>query len=295
MQAGSSAALIPVSMCLRVTLTVTVLCIACNRTAPPAAETRPAPPLSAVSGTIPAADESGDWVRPGRDYASTRFSPLADMTPETVRQLGVRITFATGVLRGHEAAPLVVGNTMYIVTPYPNLVHALDLTQPGAPAKWTYNPKPLRAAQGVACCDVVNRGLSYADGMLFFNTLDNRTIALDAATGRERWATLLGDINKGETMTMAPLVVKGRVLVGNSGGELGVRGWLTALDAASGSIVWRAYSTGPDRDVLIGPRFMPFYDHLEGQDLGVHSWPGEAWKQGAARPGGESRTMPISI
>ena len=202
------------------------------------------------------------------------------MTPETVRQLGVRITFATGVLRGHEAAPLVVGNTMYIVTPYPNLVHALDLTQPGAPAKWTYNPKPLRAAQGVACCDVVNRGLSYADGMLFFNTLDNRTIALDAATGRERWATLLGDINKGETMTMAPLVVKGRVLVGNSGGELGVRGWLTALDAASGSIVWRAYSTGPDRDVLIGPRFMPFYDHLEGQDLGVHSWPGEAWKQG---------------
>jgi PQQ-dependent dehydrogenase (methanol/ethanol family) len=203
-----------------------------------------------------------------------------------VKQLGVRFTFSTGVVRGHEAAPLVVNGTMYIVTPYPNLVHALDLTQPGAPAKWTYDPKPLRASQGVACCDVVNRGLTYDDGVLFFNTLDNRTVALDAATGREKWVTTLGDINRGETITMAPLVVKGKVLVGNSGGEMGVRGWLTALDAASGQIAWRAFSTGPDRDVLIGSRFVPFYDHLKGQDLGIHSWPGEAWKQGGGAPWG---------
>ena len=239
-----------------------------------------------MAGTIPSGDTSGDWVRPGRDFASTRFSPLQEITPANVGQLGVRLTFSTGTLRGHEAAPLVVGGTMYVITPYPNLVHALDLTQPGAPAKWTYNPKPIRAAQGVACCDVVNRGLSYDNGVLFFNTLDNRTVALDAATGQEKWVTTLGDINKGETMTMAPLVVKGKVLVGNSGGEMGVRGWLTALDAATGEIAWRAYSTGPDRDVLIGPRFKPFYDHLKGGDLGIHTWPGEAWKQGGGAPWG---------
>ena len=99
---------------------------------------------------------------------------------------------------------------------------------------------------------MVNRGAAYADGQIFFNTLDNQTIAVDAATGKEVWRTKLGDIKLGETMTMAPLVVKGKVLVGNSGGEFGVRGWLTALDAATGKIAWRAYSTGPDKDVLIG-------------------------------------------
>ena len=273
--------------CVYVTLAVTALCINCDR-ADPAATQRPPDSTVAqsVSGTIPGADASGDWSRPGRDFASTRFSPINAITPATVGQLGVRVTFSTGTLRGHEAAPVVVGNTMYIVTPYPNLVHALDLTQPGAPAKWTYNPKPLRAAQGVACCDVVNRGLTYDNGLLFFNTLDNRTVALEAETGQEKWVTTLGDINRGETMTMAPLVVKGKVLVGNSGGEMGVRGWLTALDAATGQIAWRAYSTGPDRDVLIGARFKPFYDHLKGQDLGIHSWPGEAWKQGGGAPWG---------
>jgi PQQ-dependent dehydrogenase (methanol/ethanol family) len=146
--------------------------------------------------------------------------------------------------------------------------------------KWKYEPKPLAASQGVACCDVVNRGVVYADGTIFFNTLDNRTIALDATTGRQKWITTLGDINKGETMTMAPLVVKNRVLVGNSGGELGVRGWLTALDTSTGDIAWRAYSTGPDKEVLIGPRFKPFYASDRGADLGVHSWPADAWRTG---------------
>ena len=106
--------------------------------------------------------------------------------------------------------------------------------------KWKFDPKPQASSQGVACCDVVNRGAAYADGRIFFNTLDTQTIALDAASGRELWRTKLGDITRGETMTMAPLVVKDKVLVGNSGGELGVRGWLTALDAATGKIAWRA-------------------------------------------------------
>ena len=124
--------------------------------------------------------------------------------------------------------------------------------QAGRAVKWKFEPKPAAAAQGVACCDVVNRGAAYADGKIFFNTLDDHTVALDADTGKEFWRTKLGDIKRGETMTMAPLVVKGKVLVGNSGGELGVRGWLTALDANTGKIAWRAYSTGPDKDVLIG-------------------------------------------
>jgi alcohol dehydrogenase (cytochrome c) len=103
---------------------------------------------------------------------------------------------------------------------------------------------------------------------------------VDATTGKELWKTLLGDINKGETITMAPLVVKGKVLVGNSGGEMGVRGWLTALDAGTGKIVWRAYTCGPDSDVLIGPNFKPFYASERGKDLGVKTWPSDLWKIG---------------
>ena len=217
---------------------------------------------------------------PARDYASTRYSALSQITTQNVRNLRPAWTFSTGVLRGHEAAPLVVGSTMYVTTPYPNHLYAIDLTPPGGALKWRYDPEPSRAAQGVACCDVVNRGAAYADGKLFFNTLDVHTVAVDAATGRELWKTKLGDINTGETMTMAPLVVKGKVLVGNSGGEFGVRGWLTALDANSGEIVWRAYSTGPDADVRIGPGFQAFYPQDRGANLGVTTWTGDKWKLG---------------
>src|SRR6185312_15697717 len=118
-----------------------------------------------------------------------------------------------------------------------------------------YAPPANLAAQGVACCDVVNRGAAYDDGKLFFNTLDDYTVAVDAKTGKAIWHTQLGEITAGETMTMAPLVARGKVFVGNSGGEMGIRGWLTALDENTGKIVWRAYNTGPDKDVLIGPDF----------------------------------------
>ena len=222
----------------------------------------------------------GDWPMAARDYASTRFSPLDDISPANVATLRLAFTFSTGVVRGHEAAPIVAGGTMFIITPYPNVVYALDLSQPGAPLRWRFEPKPEAFAQGVACCDVVNRGLAYADGKVFLNTLDNQTIALDAATGKERWRYRSGDIRAGETRTMAPLVVNGRVLIGNSGGEYGVRGWLTALDAERGKELWRAYSTGPDRDVLIGPAYKPFYAKDRGADLGVQTWPSDAWKIG---------------
>jgi PQQ-dependent dehydrogenase (methanol/ethanol family) len=264
-----------------VLLIALILSVSCGRE--PQRQSPPEPAGSsapAAPGTNPAPDDSGNWIMPGKDYASTRFSSLSEITSDNVRQLGVKLTFSTGATRGHEAAPLVIDGTMYLVSPFPNVVFALDLTQPGAPVKWKYEPKPIAAAQGVACCDVVNRGAVYADGAIFFNTLDNRTIALDAATGKERWIATLGDINNGETMTMAPLVVKDLVLVGNSGGEMGVRGWLTALRTDTGEMAWRAYHTGPDREVLIGPRYKPFYAADRGADLGVHTWPGEAWKQG---------------
>jgi PQQ-dependent dehydrogenase (methanol/ethanol family) len=234
----------------------------------------------ATAAAAHAAAGDGEWPMAARDPQNTRFSPLADITAANVKSLKLAFTFSTGVVRGHEAAPLVVGDTMYLVTPYPNHVYALDLTKPGAPAKWVFHPKVNAGSQGVACCDVVNRGAAYADGRVFINTLDNQTIAIDAQSGRELWHTQLGEIGHGETMTMAPLVVKGKVLVGNSGGEMGVRGALTALDAATGKIAWRAYSTGPDKDVLIGPAFKPFYKGDRGTDLGVKTWPSNAWKIG---------------
>jgi PQQ-dependent dehydrogenase (methanol/ethanol family) len=226
-----------------------------------------------------AAADDGQWLTPAKDYASTRFSGLDQINADNIGNLQVAWTFSTGVLRGHEAAPLVVGDTLYLVTPYPNYLYALDLKQAGA-LKWVYKPRPARASQGVACCDVVNRGAAYADGRIFFNTLDNHTVAVDAKTGKELWKIQLGDIAKGETMTMAPLVVKDKVLVGNSGGEMGVRGWLTALDAKSGKLAWRAYSTGPDKDVLIGADFRAPYASEQGRDLGVQTWPADAWKTG---------------
>jgi PQQ-dependent dehydrogenase (methanol/ethanol family) len=251
----------------------------------PTAETSRLDSARSLGGVV-AADpaslqqDDGQWVMAAKNYASTRFSGLDEINTANVNRLGVSWTFSTGMVAGHEAAPLVVGNTMYVVTPFPNIVYAFDLTRPGAPMKWQYDPKPLGASRGVACCDVVNRGAAYANGRIFFNTLDGRTIALDASTGQPQWITQLGDINKGETMTMAPLVVKGKVLVGNSGGEFGVRGWLAALDASTGALVWRAYSTGPDTDVLIGPDFKPFYEGDRGKDLGITTWPGEGWRTG---------------
>jgi glucose dehydrogenase len=128
--------------------------------------------------------------------------------------------------------------------------------------------------------DVVTRGVAYDNGRIFIVTLDGHAVALDAKTGREIWVTPLTEISRGETVTVAPLVVKGKILVGNSGGEMGVRGWVTAVDENTGKIAWRAYSTGPDKDVLIGPAFKPFYATDRGKDLGVKTWPADKWKIG---------------
>ena len=222
----------------------------------------------------------GQWTTAAGDPANTRFSPLAEINRGNVGKLALAFSFDTGIAKGHEGAPLVIGDTMYFVTPYPNTVYALDLRGGKGQVKWKFDPQPAPHSQGVACCDVVNRGAAYADGRLFFVTLDGQAIALEAATGKQLWRTPLADVAKGETITMAPLVAKGKLLVGNSGGEMGVRGWLAALDTGSGRIAWKAWSTGPDEDVLIGPLFKPFYASDQGKDLGVKTWPGDAWKIG---------------
>jgi PQQ-dependent dehydrogenase (methanol/ethanol family) len=250
------------------------------RTREAAAATVPASNAARATATLDA--EDGQWTMPAKSYSAIRYSQLDQITTANVAQLRPAWTFSTSVLRGHEEAPLVANNTMYVVTPFPNLLYALDLTKPGAPMKWTYNPKPAQAAQGVACCDVVNRGAVYADGKIVYNTLDDHVVAVDASTGKEAWKTKVGDINVGETMTMAPLVVKNKVLVGVSGGEMGVRGWLKALDLGSGQVAWTAYHTGPDVDVKIGPRFKAFYAQDRGKDLGVSSWVGTQWQIGGA-------------
>ncbi|PYQ29535.1 MAG: PQQ-dependent dehydrogenase, methanol/ethanol family [Acidobacteria bacterium] len=236
--------------------------------------------LASSSAAPAAVADDGQWTMAPKDYANTRFSALNQINAKNVASLQVAWTFSTGILKGHEGAPIVVNNTMYVVSPFPNHVFALDLTQPGAPVKWTYKPAVISSARGVACCDLVNRGAAYGDGKIIFNTLDGQTIALDANSGAEAWKTTLGDFNSGETITMAPLVVKDKVLVGNSGGEFGVRGWVQALDIRTGQTVWKAFASGPDTDVLIGASFKPFYPLDRGKDLGEKTWPPEAWRQG---------------
>ncbi|HUL49529.1 MAG TPA: PQQ-dependent dehydrogenase, methanol/ethanol family [Gemmatimonadales bacterium] len=230
-------------------------------------------------GSERAAD--GQWVMPAHDYAATRFSALREITPANAKQLRAAWSFSTGVLGGHEGQPLVVGHTMYVVTPYPNVLYAFDLTHEGYPLRWKYRPWVNPVAIGIACCDVVNRGAVFAAGKIIYNLLDGFTVAIDTASGREVWKTQIADVNLGETTPMAPLVVKDRVLVGTSGGEYGVRGWLKALDLETGRIVWTGYNVGPDSEVLASPaRFRTAYD--SGANLGVRTWSGESWRHGGA-------------
>jgi PQQ-dependent dehydrogenase (methanol/ethanol family) len=228
-----------------------------------------------------AAADDGQWQMPAKDYAATRYSRLADITSGNATHLHPVWTFSTGVLAGHEGQPLVVGDTMYVVTPWPNVLYAFDLTKDGYPLRWKYRPDVSSNAIGVSCCDTVNRGAFYADGRIIYNLLDGHTVAVDARTGRELWKTQIADVGNGETVTMAPLVVKDRVIVGASGGEFGIYGWIKALDLKSGAVVWTARNIGPDADMLArAGTFKPIYD--TGSDLGARTWSNDGWRIGGA-------------
>src|SRR5881396_303522 len=171
---------------------------------------------------VAAAAQRGDWPMPAKDYAATRYSDLSEITGANAGRLRPVWSFSTGVLGGHEGQPLVVDQTMYVVTPYPNVLYAFDLTREGYPLKWKYRPPVDPNALGIACCDAINRGAFYADGKILYNLLDGHTVAVAAATGEELWKTKIADLSQGETTPVAPLVVKHRVIVGASGGEFGI-------------------------------------------------------------------------
>jgi lanthanide-dependent methanol dehydrogenase len=250
-------------------LFMVVASVACLSSACSSAPTEtPGTGGSAAASTAPTAVQAADkeWTMQNKNAASTRYSSVNEINTGNVKNLRVAWSFSTGVLRGHEGGPLVVGNTMYVHTPFPNLVYALDLTKEGAPIKWKYSPKQDANVIPIACCDTVNRGLAYADGKIFMNQLDTTTVALDAATGKELWKVKQGDYKNGQTITSAPMVIKDKVISGISGGEFGVRGFVTANDANTGKQVWRMYSTGPEAEV--------------GFPGSVETWQGEEWKRG---------------
>jgi alcohol dehydrogenase (cytochrome c)/methanol dehydrogenase (cytochrome c) subunit 1 len=225
-------------------------------------------------------NDDGQWVMQRKNYSAWGYSTLNQITKENVKNLKVSWSFSTGTNQGHEGVPLVVGTTMYVHSSYPNFVYALDLTKEGAPIKWYYAPKQDARATPVACCDLVNRGLQYAQGKLILTTLDTQIIALDAATGKELWKTKNGDPTKGETNTGAGLIVGNKYIQGISGAEFGVRCWVNAYDINTGKRLWKAYSMGPDEDVMLAPDFNSANPHYGQRGLGTSTWPGDEWKRG---------------
>jgi PQQ-dependent dehydrogenase (methanol/ethanol family) len=220
-----------------------------------------------------------DWVMPTGDYANQRYSQLKQITPQNVGKLQVAWTFSTGVLRGHEGGPLVIGDVMYVHGPFPNPVYALDLNN-DAKILWKYEPKQDPNVIPVMCCDTVNRGLAYADGKIFLHQADTTLVALDAKDGKVVWQVKNGDPAKGETGTSAPMVIKDKVLIGISGGEFGVPCHMTAYDLKTGRRVWRGYSSGPDDQLLVDPEKTTELGKPIGKDSSLKTWEGDQWKIG---------------
>lgn len=229
--------------------------------------------------------QNTNWVMQTKDYKSTHYSPMYDINVTNVHKLKPAWSFSTGVLNGHEGGPLVIDGIMYVHSPFPNNVYAINLDKPDE-ILWQYKPKQNPAARAVACCDVVNRGLAYAPGTkdypatIFLNQLDGHIVALDAKTGELRWKMENSDIAMGSTLTVAPFVAKDKVIVGSSGAELGVRGYATAYNIKDGKQEWRVYATGPDEDIKLAKDFNAANPHYGRFGLGQKTWEGDAWKIG---------------
>jgi PQQ-dependent dehydrogenase (methanol/ethanol family) len=243
--------------------------------------------LLALQGLSARADEDLDkraqdpkqWVMQQGDNANTRYSKLNQINATNAGKLQVAWTFSTGVLRGHEGGPLVVGDTMYVHAPFPNTVFALDLNNEGK-ILWKYEPRQDPNVIPIMCCDTVNRGVAYADGKIFLHQADTTLVALDAKTGNVVWSVMDGEAGKGQSGTDAPFVFKDKVLVGISGGEFGVRGWVSAYNIKDGKLVWRAFSEGPDSDTLIDPVKTTALGKPVGPNSSTSTWQGDQWKIG---------------
>ncbi|MTI63646.1 methanol/ethanol family PQQ-dependent dehydrogenase [Methylophaga sp.] len=220
-----------------------------------------------------------NWVMPAGNYANQRYSELTQINKDNVKNLKMAWSFSTGVLRGHEGNALVIDGTMYVHTPFPNIVYALDLNNDGA-IKWKYEPKQnYDETVPVMCCDTVNRGLSYADGKIFLNQADTTLVALNAADGSVVWSDKRDDPKRGATSTAAAHVFDDTIIVGISGGEFGVRGYVQAYDL-EGNTKYKAYSTGPDEEMLVDPEKTTSMLKPVGKDSSLKTWQGDQWKIG---------------
>ncbi len=222
---------------------------------------------------------SAQWAIQTGDYANQRYSELDQINRDNVGDLRVAWTFSTGVLRGHEGGPLVVDNVMYVHTPFPNNIFALDLNDNGK-ILWRHTPQQDPEVIAVMCCDTVYRGPAYADGLIISHQADTTLLALDAKTGEVKWSVKTGDPAIGETNTATVMPVGDKVLVGVSGGEYGVRGRITAYNLADGTEAWKAYSTGPDDEMLVNPETTMHLGQPVGADSSLNSWEGDQWKIG---------------
>jgi PQQ-dependent dehydrogenase (methanol/ethanol family) len=226
--------------------------------------------------------DPNNWASQAGDNANHRYSKLDQINTQNVGKMQVAWTFSTGVLRGHEGSPLVVGDTMYLHSPFPNKVFAIDLAT--LKIKWKYEPKQDTAVISQMCCDTVNRGVAYADNKIFLQQADSNLVALDANTGKVIWSVKNGDPKIGAVNTNAPHVFKDKVITGIAGGEWGVRGFLAAYDINTGKLLWKAYSTGPDAEMLMDPKkTMAWTDGRMapvGKDSSLKTWQGDQWKTG---------------
>jgi lanthanide-dependent methanol dehydrogenase len=223
-----------------------------------------------------------NWAMQAGNFENQRYSTLNQINKKNVKDLKVAWTFSTGVLRGHEGGPLVIGDTLFIHSPFPNKVFAIDLeTQK---IKWKHEPKQDPSVIPVMCCDTVNRGLAYAEGKILLQQADTTLVALDAKSGKVLWSVKNGNPKIGETNTQAPHVFKDKVITGISGGEFGVRGHVTAYDLNTGKMVWKGYSTGPDAEMLMDPEKTMTWTNGKmapvGKDSSLKSWQGDQWKIG---------------
>ena len=223
-----------------------------------------------------------NWAMQAGNFENQRYSTLNQINKSNVKNMKVAWTFSTGVLRGHEGGPLVIGDTLFVHSPFPNKVFAIDLeTQK---IKWKYEPKQDPSVIPVMCCDTVNRGLAYAEGKVFLQQADTMLVALDAKSGKKLWEVKNGDPKVGGTNTNAPHVFKDKVITGISGGEFGIRGYVAAYDINTGKQVWKGYSTGPDAEMLIDPEKTMTWTNGKmapvGKDSSLKTWQGDQWKIG---------------
>ncbi len=226
------------------------------------------------------AQTGATWEQAGGVVQGTRYSTLAAITPANVAGLVEEFSVPTGVAGAHEGGPLVVGSVMYVVTPWPNKLIAIDLAHNGA-VLWTVAPPNSAAGKGHNF--PANRGAAYANGLVVYCELDGHVVAVNATTGALAWRTQVTDPNvTSETLPTAPIIVNNKVIIGDSLSEMGARGAVRALDLTTGKLIWTAYNTGPDKDVLIGPGFKPYYAKDQGTNLGATTWPGTLWTVGGS-------------